>query len=136
MFDTLNGEESEEELAERLVAYLELTGPAPTAVLRRALIDPGFMSRLATSRHSPELLEVLFKDPRNHAFETPGDGSQQTPATNHSNAALIRSGARAALRFAASGLETVDPETLDARLAACRACPALVEPPRRLLYSV
>ena len=60
---------------EKVGELLGLTDAVPSAVLRRIIDDRKFAAYLVNSRHSPELLQMLFDAPQTRAYEEPADVS-------------------------------------------------------------
>jgi hypothetical protein len=105
----------------------------PDAVIRRALVDSTFEHRLLVSRNAPKFLAALFKDPGNARYEV---AAAADPAgAPPSNLQLIGSAAKALAAWSATGFSRVEPDVLERRLAACQACPNLMEP-KRLLQQI
>lgn len=116
-----------EDVCSRLGEYLHLDGPAPAAVVRRALDDPQYAFYLMFTREAPSLQTALLHDPRNAPYaDRPPEKSQRE---------LIGSAFRALARWTASGFKTAPKEVVERRWAACLACPNLVERPDRVLYN-
>ncbi len=147
--DIVDGE-SWDELRAQLGEQLDLAGPVPNAVLRRAMVDATFAHRLLVSRGSPAFLAALIEDPVNRRFETVDAASVQEPmappgdppnghaadAPAPGNPELARRAAAALMAWGKAGFTHVDADVYAARLAACEACPQLREPPDRLAYKV
>jgi hypothetical protein len=108
----------------RFGELIGLDGPAPPAVVRRALSDQRYAFYLLLTRDAPRLRLRLLEDPRNREYETAG---KSTPE-------LVGRAAKALARWTVAGLQTVDDETFQRRWASCQACPLLVEAPDRIVY--
>lgn len=100
-----------------LGAILGLEAPVEERVLVAAVNHPSYASNLLVARGAPDMLAMLLASP-------PAPSPQPPPTT----ADLLRHGAEALARWAATGFTTVDPETKRRRLEACEACPHLKSP--------
>jgi hypothetical protein len=125
-------EASIDDLRARLGVALELDGPAPTEVFRRAVDDPAFAEDLLTCRGAPGFLQALFEAPATRAYacvaEDAGDGGAEAPSSEAGNRELVARAADAFVRWGRAGFSTVDDTVLARREAACLACPHLREP--------
>ncbi len=128
LLDELSRADSWEEVRAQFGELLNLDGPAPSAVVRRALEDDLFTHYLIVTRDDPKLLRVLLEDPRNQEYEQP------VPEEESSAADLLTRAAGALIRWGKAGFVQVDPATLERRWGACQTCPNLVAPPDRVLY--
>ncbi|MEO1207496.1 MAG: hypothetical protein AAFV45_14310 [Pseudomonadota bacterium] len=137
--------ETLKEAREKLGAVLFLSGPAPQSVTARVLADAKFAETLAAVRMFPDWRQKLLADPMNKAFEIPQDSTDHG-STNGSDGddqltvpstiALVRKSSKALLRWGASGFKTAEPWVIEARTAACEACPNLVAAPDRVAYQM
>ena len=112
---------------------LGLDEPVPQEVLARARSDDHFARYLLRSRGHPTILAMLLNAPENAAYR---EAQPSEPTPDASNLTLMKKAGKATLKWAASGFRRVDDATLERRLAACRSCPHLKEPPDRLIYQV
>ncbi|HUZ23528.1 MAG TPA: hypothetical protein VMV07_07170 [Streptosporangiaceae bacterium] len=104
-------------------------------------MDKAFAFHLMNCRGNPELLDVLFSDPRNRQYE---DDRDEPPVPDEpavagntpSSLALAWKAGQAAARWGAAGFSRVAPEVFEARFGACQRCEYLVEPPSRVVYKV
>ena len=124
-------EASVEDLRTRLGVALELDGPVPEEVFRRAIDDPPFAEDLLTCRGAPGFLQALFEAPATRAYArvAAGDGDAAAGAASEAgNRELVARAADAFVRWGRAGFSTVDETVLARREAACLACPHLREP--------
>jgi hypothetical protein len=129
--EVLHGITSEQEGAERLGTYLGLGAPVPLPVLRRAIVDERFAGHLLVNRDRPAALGLFLTDPRNEAFDT---GAPPARVADRSSLSLLWSAGKGAARWGASGFRMLSDAEFGERVAACRRCPNLVEPPGNLVY--
>jgi hypothetical protein len=130
---------SPDELCAALGTALGLEQAVPLEVMRRAIVDKAFAFSLINCQRKPELLAVLFSDPRNREFSDGGgavaEGLAIADAEPSGLALALRAG-QAVARWGASGFGRVPPEVFESRFGACQRCEHLVEPPDRAVYKV
>jgi hypothetical protein len=114
----------------KLGELLGLTQAVPSAVLRRAMEDRRFAAYLANTRHSPELLQVLFDAERTRAYEEPAD------VEHLSDFDLIGKASASFLSWIRAGAPRIDDATFERRFSACESCEFLGDTPDRLVYRV
>ncbi|MGB8266809.1 MAG: hypothetical protein WCE44_10830 [Candidatus Velthaea sp.] len=114
----------------KLGELLGLSEAVPCAVLRRAIADRHYAAYLANTRHSPQLLQVLFDAPKTRAFEQPSDVE---PLSSFD---LVRKASASFLEWARAGAPRIDSETFERRFSACEGCEYLGPAPDRLVYRV
>lgn len=115
----------------QLGVLLGLEQAVPVEVLERAHADDHYATYLLRSRGHPELLTMLL------SMATANQQmSQPAPHVELSNTDLLRKVGSATLKWAASGFKHVEPEVLERRNSACRACSYLQAAPDRFLYKV
>ncbi len=138
------------EVCARFGDLLHLEGPAPDAVVRRALEDDHYAFHLMMSRDNPSAIRRLLRDKRNATYASapqPAEASipttagspaaaPPTPADAASNAELVKRAATAMYKWARSGFTQADPAEFDQRWGACQACPDLQEAPQKALYKL
>ncbi|MBG6212020.1 hypothetical protein IWQ49_006725 [Labrenzia sp. EL_126] len=120
------------EAAERLGAYLELSGPAPEVATQRALKDLLYARALVTTRKIPEVRDQVL-----HSAESMRLREQTTDAvdsTKHNQQGVTTQAARALLKWGMAGLEHAKPWQIEKRLAACKNCSFLTSAPDDLIY--
>lgn len=122
--------ESWSDLCQRFGELMNLGGPAPLPVVRRAMQDDLFAHYLVVTRNSPQMQQMLLQDPKNKAYETPVD------APKHSSPALVARAAKAMVKWGKAGFERVDQGTYAQRTEACQRCPYLVDPPDLTAYKM
>lgn len=110
-----------------LARILGVSGRISDKVLQAATEDPLYAHHLVASRHTPEFLEVLLKNP-----PSPLTGDEGPRL--HSSAELTRKAATALFKWAATGFRTVDQGVYKNRLSACDTCPNLTAPSQALPY--
>ncbi|OFA01715.1 hypothetical protein [Duganella sp. HH101] len=110
---------------------LQMEGPPPDPVLRRALADDRFASTLFMSRGQPALLRKLVASPANAAFAEAAADAVAPPVMATVGHAVAAMG-----RWAASGFATLSAEQADARMAVCRQCPHYTAAPKNILYGL
>lgn len=115
---------------EKVGELLGLTDAVPSAVLRRIIDDRKFAAYLVNSRHSPELLQMLFDAPQTRAYEEPAD------VEHISDFDLVRKASTSFLEWARAGAPRIDPDVFERRFSACEGCEFLAESPNRLIYRV
>jgi hypothetical protein len=139
----LSGESDQSwpEICLQVGTYLGLEGPAPDAVVQRAIDDPVYAHNLQVCRHQSALLAMLFKDAMANKPPTPsvgnsGEFAQPNAVTTQeqSNSELVMRAAKALANWAVSGFSTVDDGTYAKRLQACYRCPHLKDSSDRAVY--
>lgn len=97
-------------------------------VIQAFLDDPLDMHHLLVCRDVPELRALLLREVRRKVAAThlAGNPESLTTLTSRLSAALMK--------WAKSGFVKLTPARLEARWAACQACPNLVHPPPRGAY--
>ncbi|MDA0631860.1 hypothetical protein OUY22_00385 [Nonomuraea sp. MCN248] len=117
-----------EQIRERLS---ELLGPGAGEISDDVVLavvdDPLYLHHLLISRQTPAFLRLLLDSPPETA------GASPVP---RSAAKLSRQAASSFWKWAKSGFEFVPDEQYERRLAACRQCPHLTDPPQSKLYDV
>jgi hypothetical protein len=116
-----------QDVCARFGELINLEGPAPGPVVRRAFADERYAFYLLLTRDAPGLRRALLEDPRNDAYA-------DTDASQGSQLELVGRAAKALARWSTSGFTQVDEATFERRWAACQACPRLVEAPDRVVY--
>jgi hypothetical protein len=134
--DNLTGRENWDELRERFGRALGLPGPAPSAVLRRAMLDDNYAYRLLVSRSSPKFMETLLSDPKNEVYEPHKPDAAEGGSSQRSNFSLAKSAAKSMLSWAGSGFTQVDEDAYRRRMTACGSCVHLVDPPDKIVYKI
>lgn len=128
ILDELKSSTSWQETQARLGEFLGLDGPAPIAIVRRAMQEEQFCYYLITARNHPELLKFLLADPKNAKYD------MAETAAGYTSAQLARKAAGALASWGRAGFSRVDDEVFEQRFGACLACEHLVDPPDRIVY--
>jgi hypothetical protein len=122
--------ETVESLQQKIGAVLGLGRPVSEGVVRAVLADHRYGYHLIQCKETPVFLNHLLEHP-------PTTPAGEMPCVAEvSNGRLLAKAANAFLRWGLTGFQRVDDATFERRMAACRACPHLVLPPRRVLYAL
>ncbi|WP_246799199.1 hypothetical protein [Rhizobium leguminosarum] len=116
----------------RLGAMLNLSGPAPSDVLQRAIEDRIYARYLIMLREAPNLQKRLVDSVRSGGWQ-PKSVSTPEPEVQ-SSIQLAAKAAKALGKWGASGFRKLDSAEFEARWAICQACPNLMPAPQRIVY--
>lgn len=116
--------ETVEEGCRRLGATLGLDRPVEEAVFRAAMNDATYAHNLFVCRHTTAFRDKLLASPPSTAGKAP------------STTELLTRAASALWRWSRSGFSRIDEATRKRRVEACRACPHLRPPGKKLLQRI
>ncbi len=125
-----------DEVCVRFGRYLNLPGPAPSAVVRRAMEDNQYAFHLVQSRHHPKRIERLLQDRRNTAYEAAAAESEAAAPDAPSTTELVKRATTAMFKWAKSGFTQVAPAEFEQRWGACQRCPDLEAAPEKTIYKI
>lgn len=121
--------------------FLGLDGPVPAPVIRHAFADQYFRHNLILNRGRPDVLQRLFRHPRNAEFadaeadEAPA-AAAQVAAPAPSTSELAGKAGKALYTWAKSGFAVLDQSAFEARFAACERCDKLQAAPDNWVYAL
>lgn len=124
-------EKSWDQVRKEFSEMLEMDGLVPENVLKRAIADEKFASYLISMKGKPNYLDMMFKDPKNKAYD-----DQPAAKQNLTNLGLVKKAAGAMLNWAKSGFKTVDAATFEKRFSTCKGCEHFAEAPDLAMYKV
>ncbi|MBF0620594.1 MAG: hypothetical protein HQL54_01575 [Magnetococcales bacterium] len=125
----INNASSWSEASILLGKLLGLEEAVPLPVVRRALRDDFFSQNLLMCRNNPKLLEMLFNDPQNAAYEIKENKKR-------SNNELLFKATGALVKWSKSGFSKVNEAEFKRRYDICKRCDELVEPSNQMAYKI
>lgn len=109
---------------------INVKGTVPVSVINRAFADDRFAFYLVLTKDSPDLQKQLFEDSKNREFE------EKKFEEIFSNKKILAKASGALFKWAKAGFTQVDDATFERRMAACKSCPHLKQPPAKTVYKI
>ncbi|WP_160710826.1 hypothetical protein [Chitinophaga solisilvae] len=102
---------------------LGMTGPVPSAVLKKAIDSEKYASYLISASNNPKYLELMFN--------MPADVQE-----DKSNLQVLAKAASSLLKWGKSGFGFAPEEVFEKRFSACVSCEYLREAPDKVVYKL